>query len=278
MARLVSVSDPADSRLADYVRLRDVNLRKSLEAEHGLFIAEGEKVIRRAVGTGYPPRSFLMAHRWVEPLADLLDTVDAPVYLADDATVEAVAGFPVHRGALASMRRLPLPSVADTVSEARRVLVLEDLVDHGNVGSIYRCAAALGIDAVVLSPRCADPLYRRAIKVSMGAVFAIPYARMSNWHDDLGILRDAGFLLLALTPDRSATAIDAARMGERVALMLGSEGDGLSSRWMHEADERVRIPMSPAAMANGVDSLNVVAAAAIACHTLTSGRERSSVP
>jgi tRNA G18 (ribose-2'-O)-methylase SpoU len=270
MARLVPVSDPGDPRLADYTRLRDVNLRKSLEAEHGLFIAEGEKVIRRAVGTGHPPRSFLMAHRWVEPLADVLDEVDAPVYVADDATVEAVAGFPVHRGALASLNRLPLPPVEDVVAGARRVLVLEDLVDHGNVGSIYRCAAALGVDAVVLSPRCADPLYRRAIKVSMGAVFAIPYARMTNWHDDLGILRDAGFALLALTPDASATAIDKAPLGERVALMLGSEGDGLSSRWMDEADERVRIPMSPAAMANGVDSLNVVAAAAIACHALVS--------
>src|SRR5919108_1163987 len=128
MARLITVSDPADPRLADYVRLRDVNLRKSLEAEHGLFVAEGEKVIRRAVGTGYPPRSFLMARRWVEPLADLLEQVDAPVYVADDATVEAVAGFPVHRGALASMRRLPLPATSDLTARARRILVLEDLV------------------------------------------------------------------------------------------------------------------------------------------------------
>ncbi|MFF5260587.1 TrmH family RNA methyltransferase [Actinomadura viridis] len=268
MARLVPVSDPGDPRLADYVRLRDVNLRKSLEAEHGLFIAEGEKVIRRAVGTGYPARSFFMAHRWVEPLADLLDEVTAPVYVADDATVEAVAGFQVHRGALASMERLPVPSVAEIVGGARRILILEDLVDHANVGSIYRCAAALGVDAVVLSPRCADPLYRRAIKVSMGAVFAVPYARMTNWHDDLGIIRGAGFALLALTPDQSAVPLEKAPMGERVALMLGSEGDGLSSRWLSEADEAVCIPMSPAAMANGVDSLNVVAAAAIACHGL----------
>ncbi|MFG2003647.1 TrmH family RNA methyltransferase [Spirillospora sp. NPDC048911] len=271
MAQLVPVSDPADPRLADFVSLRDMNLRKSLEAEHGLFIAEGEKVIRRAVGTGFPVRSFLMGERWVKPLADLLDGLDAPVYVADDATVEGVAGFQVHRGALASLERLPLPTVKDLITRTHRILVLEDLVDHANVGSIYRCAAALGIDAIVLSPRCADPLYRRAIKVSMGAVFAIPYARMSNWHDDLGILRDAGFGLLALTPDRSATPMDKAPLGDRVALMLGSEGDGLSSRWLYEADERVRIPMSPTAMANGVDSLNVVAAAAIACHGLMRG-------
>ncbi|WP_149262646.1 RNA methyltransferase [Actinomadura sp. K4S16] len=268
MASLIPVSDPADPRLADYVRLRDVNLRKSLEAEHGLFVAEGEKVIRRAVAAGHPVRSLLMARRWTEPLADLLDGLDAPAYLVDDATMEAITGFQVHRGALASMERLPLPSIETVLSGARRILVLEDLVDHANVGSIYRCAAALGIDAIILSPRCADPLYRRAVKVSMGAVFAIPYARMANWHDGLGELRAAGFTLLALTPAQSATPLDKAPLGDRVALMLGSEGDGLSSHWLDEADEPVCIPMSPDAMSAGVDSLNVTAAAAIACHTL----------
>ncbi|MFC4911472.1 TrmH family RNA methyltransferase [Actinomadura gamaensis] len=272
MVHQVPVTDPADPRLSDYTRLRDVNLRKSLEAEHGLFIAEGEKVIRRAIGTGHPVRSLLMARRWLDPLADLLDGVDAPVYVADDAVVEAVAGFPVHRGALASLQRLPLPPVKDVIASARRVLVLEDLVDHGNVGAIFRCAAALGVDAVVLAPRCADPLYRRSVKVSMGAVFAVPYARMANWRDDLGVLRAAGFALFALTPDASAVPLDEAEFGDRAALMLGSEGDGLSSHWMDEADRLVRIPMSDDALANGVDSLNVVAAAAIACHDLVRSR------
>jgi tRNA G18 (ribose-2'-O)-methylase SpoU len=266
MARLIPVADPADPRLADYVSLRDVNLRKSLEAEHGLFMAEGEKVIRRAIATGYPVRSLLMARRWAEPLADVLG--DAPVYVVDDEVAEAVTGFLVHRGALASMERLPLPSVASLLSETRRILVLEDLVDHGNVGAIFRCAAALGVEAVVLSPRCADPLYRRSVKVSMGAVFAVPYARMTDWHGGLEELRAAGFTLLALTPDQSATPIDKAPLDERVALMLGAEGDGLSSRWLREADEPVCIPMSSGAMDLGVDSLNVVAAAAIACHDL----------
>jgi tRNA G18 (ribose-2'-O)-methylase SpoU len=269
MARLIPVADPADPRLADYVSLRDVNLRKSLEAEHGLFMAEGEKVIRRAIATGYPVRSLLMARRWADPLADVLG--DAPVYVVADEVAEAVTGFPVHRGALASMERLPLPSVASLIGEpghVRRILVLEDLVDHGNVGAIFRCAAALGVEAVVLSPRCADPLYRRSVKVSMGAVFAVPYARMSDWHGGLKELREAGFSLLALTPDQSATPIDKAPLGERVALMLGAEGDGLSSRWLREADEPVCIPMSGGAMELGVDSLNVVAAAAIACHDL----------
>jgi tRNA G18 (ribose-2'-O)-methylase SpoU len=269
VARLVPVADPADARLTDFVRLRDVQLRKRLELEHGLFIAEGEKVIRRAVATGYPVRSFLMAERWVAPLADVLDGVDAPAYVVDDATAEAVTGFAVHRGALAAMERLPLPKVADVIADARRVIVCEDIVDHTNIGAVFRCAAALGIDAAVLAPRCADPLYRRAVKVSMGAVFALPYARMTDWYGGLGELRDAGFRLLALTPAADAAPIEEIALGERCALLLGAEGDGLSSRWLHEADVAVRIPMSEAALARGVDSLNVVAAAAIACFVLS---------
>jgi tRNA G18 (ribose-2'-O)-methylase SpoU len=279
------VDDSADPRLADYARLRDVELRKSLEAERGLFIAEGEKVIRRAVAAGYPVRSVLTTRRWLRGLDDVL-AGDARVYLASDEVMEGIAGFEVHRGALASMARLELPPVKNLLAETpqkaadegahsgrhtgppRRVVVLEDLVDHGNVGAIFRCAAALGIDAVILSPRCADPLYRRSVKVSMGAVFAVPYARMTNWHGGLAELRALGFQTLALTPEQSATPIDKVHMRERVALMLGSEGDGLSSRWLHEADHAVCIAMSPAAMALGVDSLNVVAAAAIACHSL----------
>lgn len=270
MARLIPVADPGDARLADFVRLRDVNLRKSLEAEHGLFLAEGEKVIRRAVAAGHPVRGLLTAERWVAPLSDLLDPLDAPVYVVPDDVAEAVTGFAVHRGALASLERLPLPAVDDMIATARRILILEDLVDHGNVGAIFRCAAALGVDAVVLSPRCADPLYRRSVKVSMGAVFAIPYARLTNWYDGLAGLRKAGFTLLALTPDPAAVPLDDVRLADRTALMLGSEGDGLTSHWLDEADQPVRIPMSPTAQAQGVDSLNVVAAAAIACHTLRS--------
>lgn len=259
---MTSADDP---RLADYTRMRDVELRKSLEAERGLFLAEGEKVIRRAIGAGYPVRSVLTTPRWLESLADVLG--DATVYVASDEVMAGIAGFPVHRGAMASMARLPLPPV-DKLTGLRRLLVLEDLVDHGNVGAIFRCAAALGVEGVILSPRCADPLYRRSVKVSMGAVFSIPYARMSDWFDGLDLLRKAGFQTLALTPDQEATSIDRVALGERVALLLGSEGDGLSSHWLAEADVPVCIPMSAAAMAAGVDSLNVVAAAAIACHGL----------
>ncbi len=285
MLRTVEVGSADDPRLADYSRLTDAGLRTHLEAEHGLFIAEGTKVITRAVAAGYPVRSMLLGRGRLAGLPALGEAVGAasasaasasepdgtPVYVVPDEVAERLTGYRVHRGALASLGRRPLPGVRDVISGARRIVVLEDLVDHGNVGAIFRCAAALGVDAVVLSPRCADPLYRRSVKVSMGAVFAIPYARMAGWYDGLADLTSAGFRVLALTPDEGATPVGAALRGSGpVALLLGTEGDGLSARWLHEADEAVRIPMNPAARAAGVDSLNVVAAAAIACHLLTS--------
>jgi len=270
---VIEVTDPADPRLADYVSLTDADLRISLEARHGLFVAEGDKVIRRALAAGYPVRSMLLTAAGLARLAALAGEVAAPVYLVGDEVARRLTGYRVHRGALAAVARPPLPEVSQVVATARRVVVLEDLVDHGNVGAVFRCAAAFGADAVILSPRCADPLYRRAVKVSMGAVFAVRYARMTDWYGGLGQLRGAGFRLLALTPDQSATPIGAAlpagaAPADRIALLLGCEGDGLSGRWMREADEAVCIPMSPAAMAHGVDSLNVVAAAAVACHAL----------
>ena len=274
MTTPVPVADAADPRLADYVRLTDVHLRKSLEPRHGLFVAEGEKVIRRAIGAGYPVRSLLVTQDKLVGLQDLAGSCPGPVYLVSPEVAQQVTGYRVHRGALASMQRRPLPPVPDVVAGARRVVVLEDIVDHTNVGAIFRCVAALGFDAVVLAPRCADPLYRRSVRVSMGAVFAVPYARMDDWRDGLGGLRSAGFRLLALTPAPDAVPIGqllagagaqprAVPPGTRLALLLGAEGDGLSSRWRDQADLTVRIPMS-----RGVDSLNVASAAAIACYVL----------
>src|SRR5215472_298404 len=273
MVRTISIGSADDPRLTDYTRLTDVGLRTSLEAEHGLFIAEGTKVIVRAAAAGYPVRSMLLAEsrRNDLPALEAAATEDTPVYVVPDEVAEHLTGFRVHRGALASLCRRELPAVSALLDNSKKVVVLEDLVDHANIGAIFRCAAALGVDAVLLSPRCADPLYRRSVKVSMGAVFAIPYARMTEWFDGLAELKSGGFRVLALTPDEQATPIGAALTqtgGGRVALLLGTEGDGLSSRWLREADEPVRIPMSPAARAAGVDSLNVVAAAAIACNLL----------
>lgn len=272
MLRTVPIDSADDPRLADYTRLTDVGLRTSLEAAHGLFMAEGTKVIVRAVAAGYPVRSILLTRsRLVDlPALETAAAGDAPVYVVPDEVAERLTGYRVHRGALASLGRTELPAVSAVLRDASRIVVLEDLVDHGNVGAIFRCAAALGVDAVLLSPRCADPLYRRSVKVSMGAVFAIPYARMTEWFEGLAELKRNGFKVLALTPDENATPITAASIGAKAALLLGTEGDGLSARWRHEADEAVRIPMHPVARDKGVDSLNVVAAAAIACHLLAS--------
>ena len=262
MADLVEVTDPADPRLADYRDLRDVELRKHLEAEDGLFIAEGEKVVRRAVEAGFRPRSFLMARRWLPGLDDALAATDAPCYVVDEELAEEVTGFHVHRGALASLHRAPLPSVGEVLEDARTVVVLEDVVDHTNVGAIFRSAAALDVDAILLSPRCADPLYRRSIKVAMGAVFSVPYARIESWYDAVAALSAGGFTTIALTPAADAVDIEQAVAGrDRVALLMGTEGHGLSERWLTEADVRAVIPM-----AGGVDSLNVAAATAVTCY------------
>jgi tRNA G18 (ribose-2'-O)-methylase SpoU len=264
VARLIELDDPADPRLADYRDLRDVELRKHLEAEHGLFLAEGEKVVRRAVEAGFPARSFLMAPRWLDGLADVLDASDAPCYVVSEELAERVTGFHVHRGALASLERRPLPSVDEVLAGARTVLVLEDIVDHTNVGAILRSGAALGADAVLLSPRCADPLYRRAVKVAMGAVFTLPWTRVDDWYDALPALSSRGFTTVAMTLAEDAVPLDDAVAGlDKVALVLGGEGHGLSPRWQASADRRAVIPMR-----DGIDSLNVAAATAVACYAL----------
>ena len=260
MAQLIEVEDAADPRLSDYRDLRDVQLRQSLESEQGLFLAEGEKVVRRAVEAGYAARSFLMAPRWLEGLADVLTTTDAPCYVVSEALAEQVTGFHVHRGALASLHRQPLPSLEAVLDGARTVVVLEDVVDHTNVGAVLRSAAALGVDAALLAPRCADPLYRRSVKVAMGAVFRLPWTRLPDWYDALPDLGARGFTTVALTLADDAVPLEQALDGlDKVALVLGSEGHGISERWQATADRRAIIPM-----AAGIDSLNVAAASAVA--------------
>lgn len=217
-------------------------------------------MIRRALAAGYQPRSMVMAPEWLDRMRGLIDAVDAPVYAAPYDVLRTLTGFHVHRGALASFHRRPLPSIASVAGTALRLVVLEDLVSHTNLGAVFRCAAALGMDGVVLSPSCADPLYRRSVRVSMGEVFAIPYTRGTQWPDALDELRALGFTLAAMTPAADAEPVGRAGFapGERVAVVLGSEGPGLSADALTRCGRRLRIPM-----AGGVDSLNVAAAAAV---------------
>jgi tRNA G18 (ribose-2'-O)-methylase SpoU len=254
------ITDPDDPRIGDYRALTDVELRTRWEPPHGLFIAEGELVLRRALRAGYRPRSFLVDAKRVHQLRDVA-TGDAPVYAASPAVLEQATGFHVHRGVLASFHRRNLPSPAEVLAGARRVAVLENVNNHTNLGAIFRGAAALGVDGVLLSPSCADPLYRRSVRVSMGEVFAVPYARLEPWPDGLELVRAAGFTVLALTPAADALPIQrlAPAQRTRAALLLGAEGPGLSPAALAAADARVVIPMR-----RGVDSLNVAAAAAVA--------------
>ncbi|MBS2965172.1 RNA methyltransferase [Actinocrinis puniceicyclus] len=248
-----------------------MQLRTRAEPEAGLFIAEGEKVIERALGAGYPMRSMLLSDKWLAVMAPVIARSVAPVYVAQPAVLEQVTGFHVHRGALAAMGRRPLPDPGALLAGSRRVVVLEKVNNHTNIGAIFRSAAALGMDAVLLAPDCADPLYRRSVRVSMGTVFAVPYARLggpqdaSPWPRALDLLAEHGYRRVALTPASDALDLRALRLeaGAKVALLLGSEGDGLSPGALAACELRVRIPM-----AAGVDSLNVAAAAAVACYAL----------
>ncbi|MFT4229745.1 MAG: RNA methyltransferase [Microbacterium sp.] len=263
--RIHTVERADDPRLADYRDLTDVALRRVREPAGGLYIAESAKVIARALAAGHAPRSVLAQEKWLSELSVLLGESDTDVYVASADIAEAVTGYAVHRGALAAMHRPPMRPVAEVVAHARTVVVLEDIVDHTNVGAAFRSAAALGADAVLVAPRCADPLYRRSVRVSMGTVFQVPWTRLPEWPQAGGILHDAGFTLAALALADGAMPLDAfaAARPERVALLLGAEGDGLTRRALESADVVVTIPM-----AGGVDSLNVAAASAVALWAL----------
>lgn len=264
----ILITDPTDERLRDFVGLTDVKMRRVLEPEGGLYLAESEKVIRRALAAGHRPRAMLMGERWLTDLADVVADAEAdgvPVYTGSAEVIEGITGFNMHRGALASMHRPAVRPLAEVLDGARRVLVIEDVVDHTNVGAIFRSAAALGTDAVLVTPRCADPLYRRAIRVSMGTVFQVPWTRIEPWPSGIEDLRAAGFTVAALALTDDAVSLDelAADPPERLALVLGTEGDGLARRTLGRVDVTVTIPM-----AGGVDSLNVAAAGAVAAWEL----------
>lgn len=268
---IIELADADDPRLDDFRSLTDTALRAKIEPAGGLYIAESAKVIERAVSAGHVPRAVMVQRRWLGGIAALLGERDVPVYVVPDAVAEAVTGFAVHRGALASMHRPSLPTIAELVRDARLVLVLENIGDHTNIGAAFRAAAALGADAVLVSPRCADPLYRRSVRVSMGTVFQVPWTRIDDWDRAVAELHHAGVELAALALSDAAVPLDeySAARPSKVALLMGSEGDGLSRQALSSADVVVTIPMR-----GGVDSLNVAAAASVALWEL--GRQSTS--
>ncbi|MFP3396337.1 RNA methyltransferase [Brevibacterium sp. SIMBA_078] len=261
-------SDALHGRLEgmrDYTQLTDVALRSVREPAEGLFIAESSKIIRRAHAADLSPRSFLTSPKWLFDLADIISESDVPIFIGTDAAVESLTGFHLHRGALAAMGRPAPAPVASLIADARRLVVIEDIVDHTNVGAIFRSAAAFGADAVLVTPRCADPLYRRSIRVSMGTVFQVPWTRIESWPDGIAELQEAGFHVAALALDDESVSLRqfAATAPERTAVVFGTEGDGLKRSTISACDSTVMIPMS-----GGVDSLNVAAASAVTCFAL----------
>lgn len=261
-AQLQRITDLGDPALDDYLRMTDVRLRSRVEVERGLFMAESYEVISRAVDAGMEPRSFLMSEKWKDKFAPLYEQFpDVPVFVGEGDLIEQFTGFHLHRGALASMQRPVLPDVAEVLATARTVAVIEDIVDHTNVGALFRSAAALGVDAVLVTPQCADPLYRRSIRVSMGTVFQVPWTRLEAWpREGVDLLHDAGFDVLALALTDGAVALEHLDLGpdRKVAFVLGAEGHGLKPATLAAVDQHVVIPM-----AGGVDSLNVAAASAV---------------
>lgn len=259
---LERLADASDPRVSDYTGLTDTQLRRRREPAEGLYIAESTKVLRRAIDAGHTPRSFFLTDKWLPDLDDVLARFpDVPAFVGSETVLEDITGFHLHRGALAAMNRPAPLQLDDVLQNARRVAVLEDMVDHTNLGAVFRSAAALGVDAVLVTPRCADPLYRRAIRVSMGTVFQVPWVRLDSWPGSIETLRRFGFLVAALALEPRSIELQelSRRNPDRLALILGTEGEGLSRQTLEESDLSVRIPMNPA-----VDSLNVAAAGAVA--------------
>ncbi|OBH82616.1 rRNA methyltransferase [Mycobacterium scrofulaceum] len=256
------VTDPGDPRLDDFRDLNSVDRRPDLPSGKGLVIAEGVLVVQRMLASRFTPHALLGTDRRLAELAGDLVGRAVPFYRTSADVMAQVVGFHLNRGVLAAARRVPEPGLAELIQRARTVAVLEGVNDHENLGSIFRNAAGLGVDAVVFGSGCADPLYRRAVRVSMGHVLLVPYARASDWPADLTVLKDNGFRLLAMTPHEKACALPeamAAVRDERVAVLVGAEGPGLTPAALRSSDVRVRIPMS-----RGTDSLNVATAAALA--------------
>ena len=260
--RILPVADLADSRLDEYLRLSEANLRMRTDVENGLYIAESTKVVQRAINAGHVPRSFLLAEKHLDQLTEEFNRFpDAPIFIGDDRQLQDLVGFHLHRGAMAAMNR-PEPLDLDEVLEASsRVAILEDIADHTNLGAIIRSASGLGVDAVLLTPKCVDPWYRRSARVSMGTVFDLPWIRMLSWPEDIQTLKRHGYEMLAMELTEDAIPLNEVEIksGQKVAMILGNEGRGVTDEALAAVDRTVIIPMY-----REVDSLNVGAASAIA--------------
>ncbi len=283
--RFIHLDSIDDERVYAYTNLTEIQLRNKLEPSKGLFIAESPKVIDRALAAGREPISLLVEEPWIDGMGETFSFIDehwgidVPVYVASPEQLKSLTGYRLHRGALSAMKRWPLPSVEEVCRGARRIAVMENIVDHTNVGALMRSAAALDVDAVLVTPSCGDPLYRRAARVSMGTVFQIPWTRIGG--DDkhywpfkgMDELHDLGFTTVAMALQDDSISLDelVRRLNNspeqsdhisRLALIFGTEGDGLSHHTISRADLTVKIPMS-----HGVDSLNVAASSAVAFYS-----------
>lgn len=263
--RIVWIDRLDDPRLADYAHQTDVALKKARGSEHGLYIAESRLVLQRALAAGHEPRSVLALGTSVDDAVAALAGRDVPVFSGPGELLEELTGYVLHRGLIAAMHRPALPAPASLLEGARRVVILENVADPTNVGAIFRSVGAIGADAVLVTPRCSDPFYRRSIRVSMGTVLQVPWTRVGDWPSTRALLGASQFHIaaLALTPDAVTLREFAATAPERVAIVLGAEGEGLTAEAIAAADTIVRIPM-----AHGIDSLNVAATAAVAMYAL----------
>ena len=259
---VIEIDSLDDPRLADYSHQTDVALKKAQGTEHGLYIAESALVLERALRCGHRPRSVLALGNSVAEAVVLVGT-NVPVFSGPSELLEQLTGYLLHRGLIASLHRPPLRPAEDLLASARRVVVLENVADPTNVGAIFRSVAGIGADAVLVTPRCSDPFYRRAIRVSMGTVLQVPWTRIGSWDEARAQLAGFHIAALALSPDAVSLREFAATAPHRVALVLGAEGEGLTAEALAAADTVVKIPM-----AHGIDSLNVAATAAVAMYAL----------
>ncbi len=262
---VIRIADLEDPRLADYSHRTDVALRKAQGTEHGLYPAESALVLERALRAGHEPRSVLALGGSVDEALRLLGDRDVPVFSGPAELLEELTGYVLHRGLIAAMHRPALPSPEALLTDARRVVILENVADPTNVGAIFRSVGAIGADAVLVTPRCSDPFYRRSIRVSMGTVLQVPWTRLGDWASARALLAASGFHVAALALGDDAVSLRDFAAPERLAIVLGAEGDGLTPEALDAADTVVQIPM-----AHGIDSLNVAAASAVALWALTS--------